>query len=348
MNENEIKNFIDINYNGVSNGISTGILSNNEDFFYSTGSIPELSFKYNNNTIYDLASLTKPVVTATLIMKYVEKGIISLEDNLKTFNLYTNEEISNLKIKELITHTSGLIPTFPLYEFGKTKNDYLRAISVLYHKELKRNEEYSDLNFILLGFILEEIENKSLDKIAYENIFKPLNMKNSFFNPEIDKMNIAPTEKDKRGLVWGKVHDEKSYYLNGIAGHAGLFSNLIDISIFAKSFMNYKILRKSTVNAMITPQNEDIGGMFGLGWMIKLPVPKNPSISFGYNAFMGEISNYGVIGHTGFTGTSLCMDLENKIAVMVFTNRVYPSRENLKILRFRRLFHNFVFSNIYM
>jgi CubicO group peptidase (beta-lactamase class C family) len=343
-----LKEFVDDNYKGVSSGMNVIVGNNSFESQYHTGEIPELSFIYEKDTVYDVASLTKPVVTATLIMKLVESGKLSLEDSLGSLGLYDSSLIiSNLTIRQLITHTSGLIPTFPLYKYGQTKLDYLRTIGLMHeHGKVPLTEEYSDLNFILLGFIIEEVLSDGLDKLAEKFIFSPLGMNHSGFNVDFPKEKIAPTEIDKMrgGVVWGKVHDEKSFYLDGKCGHAGLFTNGPDLSKFVKGLIKGDILKKNTLREMISPQNFQIGGMFGLGWMIKLPKPVVPSPSFGYNAFMGETVHNGAYGHTGFTGTSICIDPSTSAYSIVLSNRVYPTRDNLKILGFRRHFHNFVFA----
>lgn len=344
----ELKEFVDKNLEGVSSGMNVLVGKGSYKTSYFKGKIKELNFKYSEDTIYDMASLTKPVVTASLVMKYIEKGELSLEDSLGSLGLYNQDLIiSNLTVRQLITHTSGLISTFPLYKYGKTKEDYLRTIGLMHqHDTLPATEEYSDLNFILLAFLLEEISGKPLDVLAKEKLFSPLSMNSSFFNPSVAKEKIAPTEEDpERGMpVWGKVHDEKSYFYGGVCGHAGLFSNTHDMGIFTEALLNGKIVSKETLSMMVTPQNQNVGGMFGLGWMIKVPRPPVPGPSFGYNAFMGETVNYGAFGHTGFTGTSICIDPKTGAYAIVLSNRVYPTRENIRILKFRRRFHNFVFS----
>lgn len=345
-----LKNFIDVNYASAAPGMNVLVRGRNFKFEYWTGSIPELNFIFRKDTIYDMASLTKPVVTATLIMKMVELGKISLEDSLETLGLYGSDySVGKLTIRDLITHTSGLIPTYPLYKYGKTRTDYLRTIGLMHERrQYPVSEEYSDLNYILLGFVLESILEKNLDEIAEKYIFEPLGMKSSCFNPTADSASIAPTERDpdRGGLVWGKVHDEKSYYLGGVAGHAGLFSNLNDMAKYTDALMNYRILKRSTFDEMIHPQNTSIGGMFGIGWMIKVRKPVSPSPAFGYNGFMGDIAPAGTFGHTGFTGTSISVDPLSGTYVIILSNRVYPTRENLGILRFRRLFHNIVYSHV--
>ena len=340
--------FVDENFRVVTPGIAILVKGRGFDFLYWNGSIDKLNFSYDRGTLFDLASLTKPVVTATLTLKMVELGKLSLEDSLESVGLYkAGTEAARLTIRELITHTSGLIPTYPLYNYGKSKQDYIRTIGLMHERRLMPiTEEYSDLNYILLGFVLEQLSGKPLDELARDLIFSPLSMKNTSFNPEVSKEEIAPTEEDpeRGGLVWGKVHDEKAFYLGGVAGHAGLFSNIDDLGKYMDAFLSGKIVSRSTLKTMISPQNLAIGGMFGLGWMIKTPRPAVPSPAYGYSAFMGELSPYGTFGHTGFTGTSICADPLSGIYSIILANRVYPSRENNAILRFRRLFHNMVFS----
>jgi len=347
--KNKLMGYISENYLNSTCGVSITVDALGKNVIeYSTGKIDDLNFQYSNETLYDLASLTKPLATTMLAMKYIEKGIIALEDKISDFGMYKNgEKVGELTIRSLLTHSSGLIPDYPLYNYGHGKESYIKAIAAVgSNSKIYSREEYSDINFILLGFLLEEISGMSLDKLAKLELYSKLGMEHTGFNPEFSKEIIAPTEMTKdRGLVWGKVHDEKAFYNGGIAGHAGLFSNIHDLRIFVNALLSWKIIKKSTFNMMKEPANIYLGGMFGLGWMLKLPRPYNPSVSFDYSGFMGDYANFGSIGHTGFTGTSICFDPKTGISVIILTNRVYPSRSNLNILRFRRHMHNIVFES---
>jgi CubicO group peptidase (beta-lactamase class C family) len=343
-----LRSFLDANYTSVSPGINILVKSNNFEFEYWNGAIKELGFNYTRNTIYDLASLTKPIVTATLAMKLLENGMLSLEDSLGTVGLYPQElSVSKITVGDLLRHRSGLKSTYPVYNFGRSREDYLRTISLLYgHENVNIREEYSDLNYILLGFLIEKITGDSLSDLASKLIFSPLNMLSTGFNPDQNKANIAPTEIDhnRGGLVWGKVHDELSYYLGGIAGNAGLFSNTSDLAKYVEALLSYQILEKATFKKMISPENEKIGGVFSLGWMTRvksLPLQAN---EIEYSNFMGDLAPIGSFGHTGFTGTSLCIDPDAGTYVIILSNRVYPSRNNPSIFSFRKRFHNLVFS----
>lgn len=346
----ELKALIDNNAGKIAPGIAASVTVDGENCFkYANGHMTDPEFYFSEDTVFDMASLTKPIVTTTLIMKYLESGKIALEDTLSSLGLYPDDYlIGQLTVKSLITHSSGLTWHYHLSRFGDTGEDYKKGIAAFGNvAKIYSSEEYSDLNFMTLAFLLEHISGKTLDVLAEEEIFEPLGMKNSGFNPMMDKSKIAPTEiTADRGLVWGKVHDENSYYLGGVAGHAGLFSNLEDVEKFSTNLLHNRIISEKTFNLMSTPANEYLGGTFGLGWMIKLPRPSKPSVSFGYSGFIGDYADYGTIGHTGFTGTSLVLDPKRKVAVTILSNRVYPSRDNVGILRFRRLFHNAVFRSL--
>lgn len=345
-----LRKFTEKNYKSSSPGISVHVGKCDTTVFeYANGGIEELNLKFDKDTVYDLASLTKPISTAMLTMKLIERGEIALEDTMGTLGIYpSNDAAGNLTVRSLISHSSGLIPDYPLYKFGKDRESYKRAIaSFANSKPIYKEERYSDLNYMLLAFTLEEIAGMTLDKLMEKEIINPLGLKNTAFNPTFPKERIAPTETTvDRGQVWGKVHDEKSYWLGGVAGHAGLFSNLPDVVKMVKAFMEGRIVTRNTMDLMVSPANKDIGGMFGLGWMTNQPRPADPSPAYGFSQFMGDYAPYGAIGHTGFTGPSICMDLKSGVYAIILSNRVYPTRDNIGILRFRRLFHNLVFSNL--
>lgn len=334
----------------ISRGVVSSV-SHEGNVLYSNvlGEIPELSFKYKKDTVFDMASLTKPIVTATLTMKLLDRGKIGLEDPVSSYlKEQGNINLSKFSFRTLLSHSSGLPDVYPLQKNGTTRNDYLNTIDAVSRGvDISKREEYSDLNYILLGLVLEEIMGEPLDLLAEKEIFKPLGMNNSCFNPDVDRMRIAPTEiTEDRGQVWGRVHDEKADGLGGVTGHAGLFSTIEDVEKYAKAFMEFKLFSRKTTRLMTTPANEYLGGTFGLGWMIKGNRTSLSGPSYGYSLFMGDYCPMGTVGHTGFTGTSLVMDLLNKISVVILTNRVYPTRENTGILKFRRLFHNIVFNNM--
>lgn len=340
-----INDFVPKKIKGMTVSVSKG-----NEFLYlkSVGVIEELNFKFTNDTIYDLASLTKPLVTSLLILKLIEIGKISLWDTIDELDLFHEfKNIRKFSIENLLTHTTGLPPDRPLYKEGKTKEAYLKFIDreSSYIIPGKR-EIYSDLNYIILGFIIEEIYGKTLDKVWNNVISDPLDLKNSFFNPNVDIKRIAPSEySEERGLLWGKVNDEKAYYLGGVAGNAGLFSNIYDINKILYSFVSGNLVSKRTVEIATTNRNTHLGGIFGLGWMIKSEKKEIRSESYNYTGFLGDLSPNGTFGHTGFTGTSICVNKEKNIFCVILSNSTYPKRDGKgEIIRFRRLFHNIIFS----
>jgi CubicO group peptidase (beta-lactamase class C family) len=319
-------------------------------YMRSKGRIKDLDFYYTNDTIYDLASLTKPLVTSLLTLRLIENGRISLWDTVGDLHLF--EEYKNIKkftIENLLSHTTGMVPDSPLYREGKTRDAYLKGIDRIAERSFPGNREiYSDLNYLLLGFLIEKLYSDSLDRIWRREIGEVIGLKNSYFNPDIDRRRIAPTEySDERGLLWGKVNDEKSYYLGGVAGNAGLFSDAHDIIELMHSLMLGKIIKKSTMEMAVTNRNKYLGGIFGLGWMVKTEKGQIRSESFNYTGFLGDYSPLGTFGHTGFTGTSLCANLEKNVVCVLLSNATFPRRGKREgIIRMRRLFHNIVFSSI--
>lgn len=334
----------------VAHGMTVLVAKGEKKLFYeSYGKIDNLNFTYTNDTIYDLASLTKPLATSTLAFKLIDRGKLSIEDTPSSLGIFSGmNNLGKLSVKSLLSHSSGLTPSLPLYHRGKTRQAYLEGIDDAAASATPYVEEnYSDLNYILLGYIIEELTGKTLDK-AWENIVADeLGLKHMRYLPKFPKEQIAPTEYvGPRGQVWGEVHDENSYYSGGVAGHAGLFSDASDIHSFAYRYLKGKVISRSSFLKATRPANEYIGGSFGYGWMINTPRPAKQSPAFDYARFIGDISPFGAFGHTGFTGTSIMIDPESSIIVVILSNRVYPTRENVKILKFRRTFHNLVFSSL--
>jgi CubicO group peptidase (beta-lactamase class C family) len=203
---------------------------------------------------------------------------------------------------------------------------------------------YSDIGIIVLGKIIERVTGMSLAEFCRTEIFEPLGMKDTMFNPPEYLLNrIAPTEYDpeRGGIVQGKVHDENSYYLGGVAAHAGLFSTAPDLSIFMQMLLNYGVydgkryIEAETIKLFTRRQNLVEGSSRALGW----DTPGGKSSS-------GRYFSTSSFGHTGFTGTSIWADPEKNLFVILLTNRVHPTRENLKILKVRRDIHDIVMESL--
>lgn len=297
--------------------------------------------KMTEDKIFDLASLTKVVCTTSLIMKGLEEGMFRLDDKISMFLSGFKHDI---RIRDLLTHTSGLPAHKPLYNILHSKDE---IISYLSNLELEyppgSKVVYSDLGFILLGFILEKVYDMKLDELAREKIFDPLDMNDTMFNPDSDlKKRCVSTEycKIRKRYIKGEVHDENAWFMGGVAGHAGLFSTTKDLSKFAQMMLNYgkyngyRIFSKRTIELFTKNHTSSLGVNRGLGWGLK-----NDYCS------CGDLMSEKAYGHTGFTGTSLWIDPIYDIYIVLLTNRVHPSRENICILRARPIIHNVIMSN---
>lgn len=310
-----------------------------------------------DTSLFDLASLTKVVATTTAIMKLYDEGKIYLNDFVSNyipqFNSYGKDSI---RIINLLLHNSGLKRWFPFYYNSNSKEDILRYISEMdLDYQIGYNNSYSDLNMILLSEIVERVSGKSFDKYCDEEIFIPLGMSNTFFKPSDEKkQNCLPTEDDnywRFRLIQGEVHDENASIMNGVSGHAGLFSNAKDLYLFMKMLLNggiyeelnretafpvYKeLIKKETIELFTTKYETDRYENFrALGWLTK-PL-QEPEV----RTQCGSLISKNSFGHTGFTGTSLWCDKDRKLIIIFLTNRVYPTRENNGITQIRPDLHD--------
>jgi CubicO group peptidase (beta-lactamase class C family) len=307
------------------------------------------------DTIYDVASLTKVIVTTTAIMHLVQSGELSLDAPVVRFipewaaAAKSDPDPSwrgRVTIKMLLLHDSGLPAHRDFYKRSKQQEHNAMLARIMAEplvREPGTKIEYSDLGFILLGEVVERLNGEPLDETA-KDIFEPLGMKNSLFNPDKNlRSRIAPTEDDESyryRIIHGEVHDENAWALGGVAGHAGLFSTAGDIAEFAQMILNggiyahHRMLRRSTINQFTA--RETVGdSVRALGW----DVPVQPSSS-------GQYFSAKSFGHTGFTGTSLWIDPERNLFVILLTNRVNPTRENDKIRQVRPAVHDTVFESL--
>lgn len=294
----------------------------------------------NLNTLYDMASLTKVIVTNTIILRLMQSGKINLNDKI---GKYLKEyDYLDVTIYHLVTHSAGLKPSFDNASMN-TCDDFsneLKNIKLEYEPGTK--SVYSDIGFILLGMIIEKVYNMSLDKVADIEIFKPLSMRKTTFNPNIEY--AAPTEKTiNRGLVRGKVHDETAYYSGKILGHAGLFCDINDVSKFVKMILNDGMigkniyLEKKYIDMLFHPEIKDIDNVDrSIGWIV------------GRVNSTGNMVSKMTISHTGFTGTSIIIDRLNKIGIIVLSNRVHPTRDNKLLISKRKEIVNSVYQKVYI
>lgn len=308
---------------------------------YTDGKFTEMKnpIPMETDTIFDLASISK-IFTATAVMILFEKGYFNLDDPVaKHIPDFAANGKENVTIRQLLTHTSGFTAWIPLYSQGNSRDDRLKAVL---NQPLKNTPgtkyEYSDLNMITLGMLVEHWSNQRQDEFIYEYITEPLGMKDTMYNPPASlKHRIAATEYQaipNRGLVWGEVHDENAWSLDGVAGHAGVFSTANDLAKLAHIFINggeygsNRILKPETVQLLLENQNAAFpGNDHGLGWEL------------GQGWYMDALSEgtYS-FGHTGYTGTSIVVSPNNKTVAILLTNRVHPSRNMGSMNQTRRLF----------
>ncbi len=296
--------------------------------------VPE-SFPMEYDMIFDLASLTKPLATATSIMILVERGQLHLREKVKDyipgFKPFINEQgekADDARIWHLLTHTSGLPPyikneNIPLHfgSFCTLKNmvAYIAAMD----KTNPPGEEfhYSCLGFICLSYIIKQVTGQNVAEFSRENIFLPLGMNHTLFNPPDElRERCVPTEVTEDLYLKGLVHDPLARLLGGVSGNAGLFSTAHDLSIFAQMLLNKgeyneaRVLSPLGVERMTEIYRYAYFSGRGLGWDLESPYSSSGGDLFGARSF----------GHTGYTGTSLWVDPETQVYVILLTNRVHP------------------------
>ncbi|WP_341321485.1 serine hydrolase domain-containing protein [Solibacillus sp. FSL H8-0523] len=286
-------------------------------------------------TIFDCASLTKIVATTSSVLLLLERGQLDLDDAISDYFPSLKQQHEEVKIHHLLTHTSGFQEGIKFYKKQIAYTEVVEYIAQLTHRNaINKKVIYSDINYILLGILIEKVANASLADYAEKNIFQPLGMQHTQFNPPAELQGkIAATEyRDYlKQHQWGEVHDENAHHFGGVSGHAGLFSTAEDLVKFAQAFMKngHSIFQEQTkhlAKQSFTKQHED---QRGLGWQL-----------YSQPSFSGQYLRDG-FGHTGFTGTSLWISEEKQLAIILLTNRVHLGR-SCEIQRFRRIVHNLI------
>jgi CubicO group peptidase (beta-lactamase class C family) len=303
--------------------------------------------------IFDLASLTKPLATTLAVMKLVEDNLLDLDEPISSLiKPFQWRDKADITPRLLLNHSSGLPDWKPYYlELIKLPLEERKpAVRCLImeesmHEEPQTESLYSDLGFIVLEWIIEIIARKDLSSFLNETFYRPLRLKTIHLdNVTVESMNkkglYVATEHCpwRKEIMQGHVHDENAYALGGYSGHAGLFGKAYDIFTLTATLVNIyhgsnsSLLKNKTVTTFLSRQRIVPDSTWALGW-------DTPSKN---NSSSGDYFSSNSIGHTGFTGTSIWIDLEKKITVIFLTNRIHPSRSNEKIKGFRPELHNLI------
>jgi uncharacterized protein YbbC (DUF1343 family)/CubicO group peptidase (beta-lactamase class C family) len=279
------------------------------------------------DTIFDLASLTKVIATNTAVMQLAEQGKIRFNDPVsKYIPEFAQNGKADITVRDLLTHYSGLPPDLDLsHPWSGRDTAYSMAFTETPISPSEIRFVYSDINFIMLGALVERVSGMPLDIYCQQKIFSPLGMENTRFLPPAAWVpRIAPTEYDERGqMLHGVVHDPTVRRMGGVGGQAGLFSTADDLAKFAQALLDkVTILSPLTVEKMTTPQQPpNAPTLRGFGWDIDSPFSSN----------RGELLPVGSFGHTGFTGTSLWIDPTTRTYIVLLTNAVHPRGKGLAV-----------------
>jgi CubicO group peptidase (beta-lactamase class C family) len=315
---------------------------------------PQL-FPATTSTIYDLASLTKPLITGLLSSQLIEKNELALDQSVSHYlQEFESNNVEAITIRQLLTHSSGLPAWRPLYVLAE--GDPERTLTIIANTELDHEPGtrvvYSDLGFITLGLLLERFTGKPISQLAQSEIFQPLQLKRTFFNPEqAIQTGIAACELGnayeretcaaanagqytswREELIWGQVHDGNAFFLGGAAGHAGLFADAADTLTMANQFLagRTKLLKPKTCELFRKNMTEGLNEARSVGWQLSATRDSTAGPSLPGDSF----------GHTGFTGTTCWIDPGNERVFILLTNRTHAhSLPFTNINGVRRQFH---------
>ena len=290
------------------------------------------------DTIYDLASLTKPLITGLLCARRIELGELTLDSSVSHYLAeFDRTDKQMITIRELLTHTSGLPAWKPLYLLAEDQPDRAGGAVASLDLEYKPGTRvvYSDLGFIALGILLERMTGHRIAEMAQREIFEPLKLQQTFFNPEVAlQTGIAACEtgnayevdmckqtgtaeyaNSRQRLIWGEVHDGNAFFLGGAAGHAGLFSTAAETHLLAQQFLgdSTTLLKPETCKLFREDMTPGLEEARSLGWQLAATKDSTGGTDLPRDSF----------GHNGFTGTSVWIDPENQRVFILLTNRTH-------------------------
>ena len=315
------------------------------------------SLPMRKDTIFDLASLTKPLTTALCLMKLVDQNVILLDQPLS--EQITSSPLNDKKAitpRQLLNHSAGFEDWKPFYrdlihykmeERKRVLRKWLAEAPFKYQPG--KDYIYSDLGFMFLAWLIEEASGKLMHHFVEDHFYRPLSLKRTFLAQRsslkvFEKMMFAPTEDCpwRKRVIQGEVHDENAFALGGYSGHAGLFGVADEVygivNLLREHYHGERddYLKPETVREFFRRQNRVDGRTWALGWDTPSPWDSSSGSYFSPNS----------VGHLGFTGTSIWMDLDRDIIVVFLTNRVHPTRNNEKIKEFRPKIHNLIMEEL--
>jgi CubicO group peptidase (beta-lactamase class C family) len=322
------------------------------------------------DTIFDLASLTKPLATTPLVLQLVDQSALGLDDPLSQHvPMMTMFGGGQVTVRQLLTHTGGLPDWSPLYVWARTREDVLRAIATLEPASASGTRViYSCPGYILLGLLVEQLTGHTLDELVAHSLVVPLSLTDSGYGPQIDAERCAWTERGNKyeeimvaeaGLsfhrwrddyVPGTVHDGNAWYaLGGISGNAGLFGTAHDVGTVGQMWLNggsvgsTRVLSKRLVQEATSDQTAALNEARGYGWQINRPSADSDEADGRSLSSAGSELSARAFGHTGFTGTSLWIDPDLDLVAVLLTNRVHPTVSSRTVItELRRRFHDAV------
>src|SRR5258706_2906491 len=289
---------------------------------YGSREVEPVHVQMTEDSVFDLASLTKPIATATSIMILADRNKLKLDDPVaKYVPEFGKHGKASITIRHLLTHVSGLPAETTLDDYRYGRAEAIRRISALEPRAAPGVKFiYSDIGYIILEEVVARVSGRDLGKFSAESIFRPLGMTETGYLPPLElRRRAAPTEIRDGAWIVGEVHDPRAFRLGGISGNAGLFSTAGDMSRYAQAILGEgeldgeRILSKESVRAMFAPHDVP-GGIRAIGWDVQT--------SFSVNR--GDAMSRRAIGHGGFTGTVLWVDPASDLFVLFLSNRVHP------------------------
>ena len=337
----------------VAEGVFPGavlLVARGEDVLLHDGwGVADLSTErtVDRNTLFDLASLTKPLATVPAVMRLLQSGRLELETPMEAaLPIMAATDKAGVTVRQLLSHSAGWSAWQPYYErLRQHPPEKRRDLLARYLAEEPlvatpgAKSLYSDLDFMALGLIVEACAGMRLDRFVRSEVYRPLGIEDLFFNP-LDEVpaagEYAATERCpwREKIMSGVVHDDNAFALNGVAGHAGLFGSAR--GVFALLQILLRIHREEVLDSPVPPRLVKTfwTRQTDTGWTLGFDTPSPPASS------AGQYFSRNSVGHLGFTGTSFWLDLDQGIAVVLLTNRVHPSRSNVRIRDFRPRIHD--------